>query len=48
MASSHKQGMATLICREARNDLHILTLLDLDLVHPKQAGHGVSSPDTMG
>jgi hypothetical protein len=29
MASSHKQGMATLICREARNDLHILMLLDL-------------------
>ena len=38
MASSHKQGMATLICREARNDLHILTVLDLHLVHPKQGG----------
>src|SRR4029077_2422584 len=38
MASSHKQGMATLICREARNDLHFLTLLDLHLVHPKQGG----------
>ena len=38
MASSHKQGVATLICREARNDLHILMLFDLHLVHPKQGG----------
>ena len=48
MASSHKQGMATLICREARNDLHILTLLDLHLVHPKQGGPWCVEPQHDG
>jgi hypothetical protein len=44
MASSHEQGVATLICREPRNHLHILTLLDLHLVHPQQGGPWCGEP----